>query len=137
VRPDPTEQSQARRRVQGLLEKLAEDAGQRPFERPWELRAFALAIAAHNAGRYDWSAFQLALIDSIRRWEESESGVRREHAPWSYYDHWLEALETTLSEKGVLTGGELDERTKAVLATPRDPEVHRAHPDPIAVDPRR
>ena len=47
--------------------RLPGEGDQLSFEHPWELRAFALAVAAHNNGYYDWSEFQLALIGSIRR----------------------------------------------------------------------
>jgi nitrile hydratase accessory protein len=118
--------------VEELLTALPGDAGSLSFERPWELRAFALAVAAYHAGRYEWSQFQLALMGSIRRWEESG-----EEAPWAYYEHWLEALERTLSDSGALAGTELDRRTEAVLAAPPGAGHHRAHPEPVAVDPAR
>ena len=96
---------------------------------PWELRAFAVAVAAYHAGQYDWTEFQLALIDAIRRWERGEAD-----APWNYYDRWLEALETVLSGTGVLDLGELDDRMHTVLTTPRDANHHHAHTEPVAVD---
>jgi hypothetical protein len=37
----------------------------------------------------------------------------------------------------VLAGTELDDRTGAVLATPRDASHHHAHREPVAVDPAR
>ena len=106
--------------------------GERPFEHPWELRAFALAVAAYQNGQYEWSEFQLSLIDSIRRWERGEGGE-----PWSYYEHWLTALETVLAGNGALSEAALDERTKAVLATPRAANHHEAHREPVAIDPAR
>lgn len=55
-------------------------------------RVFALAVAAYHEGHNEWSEFQLSLIDSIRRWESGEGDE-----PWSYYERWLEALETVLA----------------------------------------
>lgn len=55
--------------------------------------------------------------------------------PWSYYEHWLTALETVLAGSGLLSESMLDERTKEVLATPRDAGHQYAHREPVAVDP--
>jgi nitrile hydratase accessory protein len=76
------------------------------FNEPWEIRAFAMAVAAYRNGQYEWSEFQLSLIESIRQWEQ---GGRDPEA----------------------------ERTKVVLATPRDASHQHAHREPVAVDPPR
>jgi nitrile hydratase accessory protein len=133
-RTDTTELGDARRRVEALVCNLPGD-GERSFEHPWELRAFAMAIAAYHSGQYEWSEFQLSLTDSIRRW--SEGGGSDDRAPWSYYEHWLTALETVLARNGMLSDAALDEQTKAVLATPRNANHHEAHREPVAIDPTR
>ena len=130
-RQDTTELGDARRRVEALVCDLP-GGDERSFAEPWELRAFAMAVAAYHNGQYEWSEFQLSLIDSIRRWE-TEGGAE----PWSYYEHWLTALETVLAGNGVLSEAALDERTRAVLATPRNANHHEAHREPVAVDPAR
>ncbi len=125
----------ARKRVEHLLLELPHQEAIRPengevaFETAWEIRAFALAVAAYESGQYDWSQFQQALIAAIRNWEESDTGE-----PWRYYDRWLEALETLLAETGSLEPAEVDERTYTVLTTPRDPHHQRARREPVAVD---
>ncbi|GEL17890.1 nitrile hydratase accessory protein [Pseudonocardia asaccharolytica] len=129
-RVDATELGDARRRVEALISGLP--GGECPFEQPWELRAFAMAVAAYHNGQYGWSEFQLSLIESIRRWE-AEGGPD----PWRYYEHWLTALETVLAGSGALSEADLDERTRAVLATPRTAGHHEAHREPVAVDPGR
>jgi nitrile hydratase accessory protein len=135
MRVATTEVGDARRRVEQLLTELPRDgAEQLSFSQPWELRAFAVAVAAHQNGLYDWSEFQLALIGAIREWQDSP-GAREE--PWRYYDRWLEALESVLSGTGVLDGNELDHREHTILATPRDTDHHHARRDPVAVDPAR
>jgi nitrile hydratase accessory protein len=129
VRSDNSQVGDARRRVEQLLVDLPGDGGQLSFEHPWELRAFALAVAAHQNGYYDWSEFQLALIGSIRRWEDDEG-----QAPWRYYERWLEALETVLSGTGVLEDSELDDLADIVMTTPRDADHQHARRDPVVVD---
>jgi len=127
-RQDATELNEARRRVESLIGS----SEQRAFTEPWEVRAFAMAVAAHHNGQYEWSEFQLPLVDSIKTWE-AEGGTE----PWSYYEHWLEALETVLAGNGALSDAMLDERTRAVLATPKTANHHEAHREPVAVDPAR
>jgi nitrile hydratase accessory protein len=100
------------------------------FASPWELRAFALAVAAFHGGQFQWNEFQNELIASIRTWEATDSAE-----PWSYYERWLEALETLLAEKGALANDALAERTQTVLAVPRDQDHHHAHREPVAVSP--
>lgn len=131
VRPDATEVGDARRRVEALVCDLpGPDAGmdERAFSSPWELRAFAMAVAAYHAGQYEWSEFQLSLIQSIKRWEQGEGGE-----PWSYYEHWLNALESVLAGNGLLSDAVLDEATRTVLANP--PHHQKPHREPVAVDP--
>ena len=64
-RPDATELGDARRRVEALVAELP--GGERSFDHPWELRAFAIAVAAYHEGQYEWSEFQLSLIDAIKQ----------------------------------------------------------------------
>ena len=113
-------------------EALRPEGGDVSFETAWEIRAFALAVAAHQSGQYEWPRFQQALIESIQRWEQSGSDT-----PWRYYDRWLEALESLMTEAGVVAPEEVEHRTRTVLATPRDAGHHRAHREPVAVDPAR
>ncbi|WP_214366682.1 nitrile hydratase accessory protein [Pseudonocardia sp. H11422] len=135
MRQDATELGDARRRVEQLVCDLPGGSGERSFEQPWELRAFAMAVAAYHSGQYEWSEFQLSLIDSIKKWETDGGSDGSE--PWSYYEHWLTALETVLAGNGALSDAVVDERTKAVLATPRNAGHHEAHREPVAVDPAR
>jgi nitrile hydratase accessory protein len=132
MRSDATELGDARRRVESLIRELPGGSGDRCFDQPWELRAFAIAVAAYHSGQYEWSEFQLSLIASIKQWEQSGG-----QEPWSYYAHWLEALESVLAGNGALSDAALDERTKTVLATPKNTNHHQAHRKPVAVDPAR
>jgi nitrile hydratase accessory protein len=113
-------------------EALRPDEGEVSFETAWEIRAFALAVAAHQSGQFEWPQFQQALVTAIQRWEESGTD-----APWRYYDRWLEALESLMAEAGVVSPAEVDDRTQTVLDTPRDAGHHRAHREPVAVDTAR
>lgn len=129
VRTDTTELGDARQRIEKLVCDMP--GADKPFSEPWEVRAFAMAVAAYHEGHYEWSEFQLSLIDSIRSWEKGDGGE-----PWSYYLHWLEALETTLASSGALSDSvALDERTRQVLSTPRNANHHEARREPVAISP--
>ncbi|TCK21503.1 nitrile hydratase accessory protein [Pseudonocardia endophytica] len=128
-RQDTTEIGDARRRVERLLCDMPQaDKG---FDEPWELRAFAMAVAAYHEGHYGWSEFQLSLIESIKQWEDGSHSE-----PWNYYEHWLNALETVLSSNGALSDQvALDNRTSEVLATPPNANHHRPRREPVAISP--
>lgn len=106
--------------------------GESSFEQPWEIRAFALAIAAHTAGELDWQVFQRALIDSIDEWESTRSGASDDS--WSYYHHWVSALEEVLATAGAIDHEALESRTVDVLAAPPNRNHHRAILYPVAID---
>jgi len=89
-----------------------------------------MAVAAYNNGQYEWSEFQLSLIESIRHWEQ---GGR---------DPDAEPLETVLAGSGLLSESMLDERTKEVLATRATPATStptaiRSQSTPRCADPVR
>jgi nitrile hydratase accessory protein len=107
--------------------------GERAFDEPWQIRAFALAVGAHRAGQYEWSAFQSALIASIQDWEKSVSNL--DDPSWSYYEHWVSALESVLGQLGAIEPDSLEARTQEVLATPANKGHHKAHLEPIAIVP--
>ncbi|WCT06057.1 nitrile hydratase accessory protein [Rhodococcus qingshengii] len=109
--------------------------GDTAFTAPWEIRAFAMAVAAYDASQFEWSEFQRPLIESIRaREERSGSSVE---SRWSYYEHWLAALETHLASSGAFSGADLDQRTRTALATRPDRDHHKAHLEPVRIDPAR
>lgn len=122
-----------RRSVEALVCDLPGGrADERSFEQPWEIRAFALAVALHQAGTYQWNEFQHALVESIAAWQSSTS----DHAAsqWSYYEHWLAALERLIGDGGVLDRQDVDVRAAHVLASPPNRDHHKAILEPIAVD---
>ena len=69
----------------------------------WELLADALVGALGNVGVMN--------VDELRR--AIESMPPKDYEAASYYERWLFAMETILTEKGVLTPGEIDARLAA------------------------
>lgn len=76
--------------------------GELVFEQPWMGRAFGLAVALSDQ-LYDWEEFRANLI--------AEIGAADQRGDYSgYYERWLAAFERTLSARGILSPGEIDER---------------------------
>jgi hypothetical protein len=69
----------------------------------WELLTDALVGALGNVGVMN--------VDELRRAIESMPQEAYETA--SYYERWLFAMETILTEKGMLTPGEIEARLTA------------------------
>ncbi|MDQ1012164.1 nitrile hydratase accessory protein [Streptomyces sp. V4I23] len=130
----PEALGETRRQVEELVCGLpGADPSQMGFQFPWEIRAFALAVAAHKALKFDWSQFQAALIASIQDWENGNTETGE--VPWSYYAHWVAALETVMATQCVLEPNALDEKVQRVLAEPPNRNHHEAHTEPIVIDP--
>ena len=92
------------------MERAAHDRGGWPTDTPidrteheladWELLMDAIVGALGACGVMN--------VDELRRGIESMEPAAYDAA--SYYERWLFAAETILTEKGVLASGELDER---------------------------
>jgi nitrile hydratase len=70
------------------------------FHNEWEARVFGLFFANFAAGHYNVDMFRHAI----------ERMAPAEYLNTSYYEHWLHAHETLLSEKGIITIEELDRK---------------------------
>lgn len=118
--------------VKALVQNLPLLSDDLAFDEPWQLRAFALAIAAHKSGQYPWSDFQSALIASIKGWEGvGEVG----DAAWSYHEHWLDAIQAVMVDNDLVDVDLLEERVREVLDMPANRNHHEPHYEPVAVDP--
>lgn len=87
--------------------------GELLFEAPWQGRAFGMAAALHEAALYDWNDFRDRLIVQIATAEKREE-------PFDYYACWLKALESLLTEKGLMGAEEIEERTSEFEFGERD-----------------
>jgi nitrile hydratase accessory protein len=100
--------------------------GELVFAAPWESRAFAMAVALCEAGRFAWSTFQVALIARIGAWEADHPDGRG----WSYYVHWLGALEDVLASDGAVRAEEVTVRAGELAARPSGHD-HRGDHTPL------
>jgi nitrile hydratase accessory protein len=98
--------------------------GELVFAEPWESRAFGMAVTLYEAGVFDWPRFQAALIARIAAWEAARAEQQVDGSgagpseDWSYYRHWLAALEDVLAAAGTVTTGEVTERAGTLAHRP-------------------
>ena len=101
------------------------DNGELVFAAPWESRAFGLAITMAEAGLFSWDQFREHLSARIARWESQSEQDQGDG--WSYYECWLDALETLSVERGVIDAQDVGDRARAL--TERAPGHDHDHGD--------
>lgn len=95
--------------------ELPRDNGELVFEAPWEGRAFGLAVALNEGGRYEWSEFVYYLSREIKDDPSEEM---------SYYEKWLAGLASLAAERGLITTEELEQRTQEYATGERNDGDH-------------
>lgn len=98
------------------------DNGELVFAEPWESRAFGMVVSLHDTGAFAWPTFQAALIARIAAWEVNPP----EGECWSYYQHWLGALEDVLAADGTVFADEVAVRARELER--REPGHDHDHP---------
>ena len=88
--------------------------GELVFAEPWESRIFGMTLALHDAGYFDWPAFQAELIAAVARWEADHDPA----APYQYYACWLQAFEVLLDRLDLLDDDDLRARIAEHLDRP-------------------
>jgi nitrile hydratase accessory protein len=63
------------------------------FKEPWEARVFAMAVMLHERGLFSWPEWTLALSREIHR----ANSAGNPDPVFTYYEHWLNALETLIA----------------------------------------
>lgn len=96
---------------------LPRQNGELIFEAPWEARAFGMAVALNDGRVFPWRDFSQGLAATIAAAEQH--GVHS-----SYYERWLETLETLMLANGLLTPDELQGRTAEYAAGLHDEHHH-------------
>ncbi len=81
-------------------ESLPRRNGELVFHDDWERRAFALAVTLCEQGHYEWDDFRQHLIASIASEDDTPENPDP-NAP-GYFEHWLAALEKTLTNIGMI-----------------------------------
>ncbi|HUY37182.1 MAG TPA: nitrile hydratase accessory protein [Candidatus Binataceae bacterium] len=100
------------RRIERLLEGVGVDSA-RIFSAPWEARAFALALGLSEAGLFSWDEFRARLVEEVRVSDRvRERDGTANHG--EYYQHFLRALERTITDKGIASADEITDRLRAL-----------------------
>ncbi len=86
--------------------------GELNFDAPWQGRVFAMANALCDAGVFEWQEFQQSLIEAVADHDPQDT--------YAYYEYFQGALESLLSQKGVLARTQIDDRSHAYSARPHD-----------------
>ncbi len=76
---------------------ISPEANEPVFHHAWEGRVYGVMLATFGGGHYN--------VDQFRHAIERMNAV--EYLTASYYEHWLDALETLMQEHGVITKDEL------------------------------
>ena len=95
------------------LPKSAE--GDPVFAEPWQAQAFAMTVRLHEQGTFSWAEWAEALSREVHRPGRAVDGS-------DYFDCWVAALSSLLSERGVASEAEQsalsDRWARAAEATP-------------------
>ena len=101
-----------------------DDAADPVFAEPWEAQAFALVVALHDRGLFDWS-----------EWAEALAAQTRHTGQAADYAAWLATLEGLLAARGIAAPERLAARraafARAAAATPHGEPILLAN-DPLA-----
>jgi nitrile hydratase accessory protein len=136
--PDRPPDLAERRSVDRLLGELPgagaipRREGELAFEEPWQLRALALAVAAHDQGRFPWPEFQRRLIAAIGDWERTPPEQRDD---WEYYRHWVRALEQLVIDQGLAGADEIARKADESVKAGEHRRAHSHGGGLLAVDP--
>jgi nitrile hydratase accessory protein len=97
--------------------------GELVFAAPWEGRAFGLTMALVDAGAISYETFRAELIEQIAAWEAAPPPGEC----FSYYRCWLQALERVVTAAGLVSGGDIRERSVAFVARPAGHDHRHDH----------
>jgi nitrile hydratase accessory protein len=93
------------------------------FCEPWQAQAFAMTLALHEKGLFEWSLWAQTLSEVIK---EAQQAGDPDHGN-TYYDHWLHALERIVMQVGALTPEAIAHRQEAW----REAAARTPHGQPI------
>jgi len=104
------------------VEGLPRSNGELVFEQPWESRAFGLAAALADLGVFSWKDFQSSLITEV-------AAHQRDPGDYVYYERWLGALEALLTERGIVSAADIDDRADVLCHRPAGHDHRHADHD--------
>jgi len=105
--------------------RIPRDDGGPVFAEPWQAHAFALAINLSEQGYFTWKEWASALAAELKRAEDRGEPDDGSH----YYEHWLAALESLVTSKGLADPAALARRKEAWA----DAYRHTPHGKPVVL----
>jgi len=97
------------------------------FREPWEAEAFAMVLTLHQAGLFSWSDWADELSGAIQRAQANGDADLGN----TYYQHWLDALETIVVKQGLAEPAALQNLSTAWRAA----AARTPHGEPIELYP--
>ena len=91
--------------------------GEVVFDEPWHGRVFGMARLLAEEGHYSWDEFRAHLIEQIGGWDRSAAADDPEET-YRYYDHFLAAFQSLLTEKGLLDAAKVEARHQTFADRP-------------------
>ncbi|HEX2134445.1 MAG TPA: nitrile hydratase accessory protein [Microvirga sp.] len=88
---------EAARRATDAVPGIPRDTHGPVFREPWEAQAFAMTLALHERGVFEWTEWAAMLGAEIKKAQAAGDPDTGE----TYYRHWLTALERMVTQKGV------------------------------------
>ena len=79
------------------------------FCEPWQAQAFAITLALHERGLFQWSDWAHTLSEVIKEAQREGDPDRGD----TYYEHWLTALERLMTKQGSVSTDSLQQRQQA------------------------
>ncbi len=80
-----------------------------PLREPWEAQSFAMALALHRAGMFQWREWAAMLAEEIERAQAAGDPDTGE----TYYRHWQAMLERMIVERGLSDTQAIDRHSSA------------------------
>lgn len=87
------------------------------FNSPWEAKVFALIVALHQQGHFEWTEWVTTISGEIAQDKDSDPET-------PYYELWLRAAERLLDAKGLCDAGDLAQLKAALLAEQQHDHAH-------------
>ena len=89
--------------------------GELVFDTLWESRVFGMTMTLYEHGVFVWDEFRDRLIATIAEWERTHDT----HDPdYRYWDCWLRAFESLITDKGLCAPAALEARVAELAARP-------------------
>ncbi|MDH4457513.1 MAG: nitrile hydratase accessory protein [Nevskia sp.] len=111
------------------LPAIPADAEGPVFREPWEAQIFALVIRSHQRGAFTWNEWAETLGATIKAAQASGDADLGD----TYYQHWVDSLETLLIAKGLTDPDALHALEHEIAERPTGRHTHVARRVPVIV----